>query len=342
MTVTHPQHAPIRPDWLALHQEEPLDPARPIIDAHTHLYDRPGHRYLLPEILADLASGHNVVATVYVQARARYRASGPEVMRPVGETEFANGIAAMCASGNYGPTRVCAAIIAAADLTMGADVGPVLDAHLRASSRLRGIRQTAAWDEDASMLNPAYRTSEDMLASEAFRAGFRELAARGLSFDAWMFFHQLPRLADLARAFPKVPIILNHCGGLLGVGPYAGRGDEVHAIWKDEMAQLARLPNLHVKIGGLGMRMIGLGLEARPTPATSEQLADAWRPWVHEIFELFSPDRCMFETNFPVDKSSGSYGTFWNAFKRLAEGASSSEKDALFYGTAARVYRPIF
>lgn len=338
-TISHPQHAQIRPDWLALHHEEPLEPARRIIDAHTHLYDRPGNRYLLPEMQADLSSGHHVIGTVHVQARSMYRACGPEELRPLGETEFANGIAAMSASGLYGPARICAGIVAYADLMRGADVGAILDAHMQASVRLRGIRQSLAWDPDSSLLNPAYATYEDMLVSDRFRAGFRQLAARNLSFDAWMFFHQLPRLRDLARDFPQVTIIVNHCGGVLGLNGYAGRQDEVFAQWRKNMECLAALPNVRVKLGGLGMRLSGFGLERRDRPASSDELATTWRPWIHESLALFGADRCMFESNFPVDKATCSYGVCWNAFKKLAAGASEEDLEDLFWRTAARTYR---
>lgn len=338
--VSHPQHAAIRPDWLALRVEEILDPAQPIVDPHHHLYDRPGNRYLFEDMLRDTAAGHDIRASVFVQARAMHRATGPEEMKPIGETEFANGMAAMAASGLYGPARFCAGIVSTADLLLGDGVAPVLDAHLAAApARFRGIRQTAAWDADASLLNPAYAVSEDMLASDAFRAGFVHLAPRGLSFDAWLFFHQLPRLADLARAFPETPIVVDHCGGILGIGPYQGRRDEVFARWSEGMCDLAACPNVMVKLGGLGMRMSGFGFDLLERPPSSADLAEAWRPWMEAAIEAFGTDRCMFESNFPVDKGSCSYALCWNAFKRIAEGAGQAEKDDLFWRSAARFYR---
>jgi predicted TIM-barrel fold metal-dependent hydrolase len=333
----------VREDWLAAQREEALDPGQLIVDPHHHLWNRAGWRYLLPDILADLRSGHDVCATVFVQARAMHRAEGPEAMQPVGETEFANGIAAMCASGFYGDVRVCAGIVGFADLRLGDAVRPVLEAHLAAAGgpagRFRGIRHIATWDPDPAMLNPAYTPAEDMMASPAFRAGFAHLAPLGLSFDAWLYFHQIPRLVDLARAFPATPIVLNHCGGVLGIGRYAGKRDEVFAEWSRHIADLASCPNVMVKLGGLGMRLPGFGFEAGATAPSSATLADAWRPWMERCIEAFGTSRCMFESNFPVDKGSYGYAVGWNAMKRIAGGASEQEKADLFWRSAARFYR---
>jgi predicted TIM-barrel fold metal-dependent hydrolase len=339
-TANHPQHAAIRPAWLASHSEDVIDPGQPIVDAHHHLYDRPGIRYLFHDMLEDVDDGHDIRATVFVQARAMHRAGGPEEMKPVGETEFANGMAAMSASGIFGRTRLCAGIVSGADLTLGAAARRVLEAHIAAApARFRGIRHTAAWDADSSLLNPAYKVSEDLLATPEFRAGFGQLAPLGLSFDAWLFFHQLPRLTDLARAFPETPIVLNHCGGILGIGPYAGAGNEVYTRWKAGLRDLAACPNVTIKLGGLGMRMCGFGFDALDAPAPSARLAEAWRPWMETAIGLFGANRCMFESNFPVDKCAFSYGVGWNAMKRVCEGASREEKDDLFWRSAARFYR---
>ncbi|MGX9962072.1 amidohydrolase family protein [Roseomonas sp. F4] len=330
----------VREDWLAARKEEILDPGQLIIDPHHHLWDRPGWRYLLDEMLADIRSGHDVRATVFIQARAMHRADGPVEMQPVGETEFANGVAAMCASGGYGDVRVCAGIVGFADLRLGAAVRPVLEAHIRAGGdRFRGIRHIATWDPDPAMLNPAYQPAEDMLDSPEFRAGFAQLAPLGLSYDAWMFFPQIPRLTALARAFPGTPIVLDHCGGILGIGRYAGKRDEVFAEWSRHMRDLATCPNVMVKLGGLGMRQPGFGFEAGAIAPSSTQLAEAWRPWMEACIESFGTDRCMFESNFPVDKGGFGYAAGWNAFKRLAQGASAEAKADLFWRSAARFYR---
>ncbi len=340
-TAAHQHQIPVRAAWLATTREEALDPGQPIIDPHHHLWERPGWRYLLDELLADLRTGHDVRATVYVQsARSLLRADGPPAMRAVNETEFANGVAAMCASGTYGGVRACAAIVGAADLRLGDAVRPVLEAHLRAGGeRFRGIRHIATWDPDPTMLNPAYAPAEDMLDSPGFRAGFAHLGALGLSFDAWLYFHQIPRLVALARAFPATPIVLDHCGGILGIGRYAGQRDAVFATWYGHMRDLAACPNVMVKLGGLGMRLPGFGFEQRAQAPSSVVLAEAWRPWMERCIELFGPSRCMFESNFPVDKGSYAYAIGWNAMKRIAAGASAEEKADLFWRSAARFYR---
>jgi L-fuconolactonase len=333
-------YLPVRQEWLDQWREEILEPDLPIVDPHHHLWDRPGWRYLLDELLADLNSGHNVVATVFVQCRAMHRADGPEELRPVGETEFVNGVAAMSASGGYGPARVCGGIVGHADLRLGARVHDVLEAHLRAGGgRFRGIRHIAAWDADPITLNPANPAPPGLLADAAVREGFARLAPLGLSFDAWLFHPQVPELTALARAFPDTPIVLNHVGGPLGIGVYAGKRDAVFGAWRAAIRDLAGCPNVHVKLGGMGMRINGFGFERAPAPPSSEDLAAAWRPYVETCVEAFGAERCMFESNFPVDKGSYPYAAYWNAAKRLARGASADEKADLFSQTAARFYR---
>ncbi len=333
-------YLPVRQEWLDRWHEEILEPALPIVDPHHHLWDRPGWRYLLDELLADVNSGHNVVATVFVQCRSMHRADGPEEMKPIGETEFVNGVAAMSASGQYGPARLCAGIVSYADLRLGARVREVLEAHVRAGNgRFRGIRHIVAWDADATTLNPNNPAPPHLLLDRTFREGFAQLAPAGLTFEAWLYHPQIPELTDLARAFPGTNIVLNHVGGPLGIGAYAGKRDEVFAAWRGAIRELAACPNVYVKVGGLGMRINGFGFEGQPTPPTSRQLADAWRPYVDVCLEAFGANRCMFESNFPVDKGSYPYAAYWNACKLLTRGASADDKTALFSGTAARFYR---
>jgi L-fuconolactonase len=327
---------PIRPQWLALVKEEILDPARPIVDAHHHLWNRPTIRYLLPELLGDLSSGHNVVATVYLEASAGYRADGPEHLRPVGETEFAAGIAA--ASPTAGP-KVNAGIVGFMDFTQDpALIDEALAAHqLAGSGRFRGVRGHGAWD--ASGLGFGARPQvQGLLLSERFRAGFARLAGRGLSYDAWQYHTQLGELADLARAFPATTIIVNHLGAPLGAGPYAGRGDEVFAIWKQGIRELAASPNVFMKLGGMGTSLAALGFDKGALPPTSDEIAATMKPWVETCIDSFGAARCMFESNFPPDKQSFSYPVLWNAYKKLARGASEAEKTDLFSGTAIRAY----
>jgi L-fuconolactonase len=326
--------------------EEVLEPELPICDPHHHLWDRHGDRYLLHELLADTGQAdaqgrrHDVRSTVYVECASMYRSDGPEALRPVGETEFVNGMAAMSASGGYGPTRACAGIVGLADLGLGATVRPVLEAHLAAArGRFRGIRHAAGWHASAQIRNSHTEPIEHLLLDAHFREGFAQLAPLGLSFDAWLYHPQITELTDLARAFPDTTIVLDHVGGPLGIGPYAGQADAVYADWKRDIDELARCPNVVVKLGGLAMPINGFGWHKREPRPGSQQLADATARYVLHTIERFGPQRCMFESNFPVDKVSCSYLVLWNSFKRLAAGFSPSEKAALFHDTAARVYR---
>ena len=328
-------------DWLAQVREDAIEPDLPVCDPHHHLW---GHReaqvqqrYLLDDILGDLRSGHAIVSTVFVEARAMYRADGPEEMRPVGEAEFANGVAAMAASGLYGGTRIAAGIVGHARLQQGSRVKGVLEALIAAApARFRGIRCTGAWDPDPRI---ARAKAPGLYLDATFREGFAELAPLGLSFDLACRYHQIPECADLAAAFPGTTIVLNHLGGITGIGAYAGRTDEIFADWRESMAALARRPNVFVKLGGLAMDYSGFGWHERPKPPTSEELASATRRYYETAIELFGPDRCMFESNFPVDKLSCSYAVVWNSFKRITAAYSAAERAKLFHDTAARVYR---
>jgi predicted TIM-barrel fold metal-dependent hydrolase len=331
-------------DWLALTQEQALEPELPICDPHHHFWDLrttriPYQRYLLHELLADVQGGHNVRSTVFIEARAMYRADGPEEMRPVGEVEFVQGLAAASASGLYGPTRAAAAIVGHANLNLGERVAPVLEA-LRVASpkRFRGIRHSVTWDPHPEVENTAAHPIKGQLLSEPFRAGARVLARMGLSLEAWLYFPQLPELADFARAVPDLTIILNHIGGLLRVGPYAGN-DEVLATWRRGIAAVAACPNVHVKLGGVGMPRTGFDWHARTTPIGSEELANSMAPLMSYCIEQFGPSRSMFESNFPVDKVSFSYTVMYNAFKRFSKGYAAAERAAMFHDTATRVYR---
>jgi len=332
-------------DWLALTSEPTLEPEIPICDPHHHFWDFrpervPHQRYLLHELAADINSGHNVRSTVFIEARSMYRSDGPEEMRPVGEVEFVQGLAAASASGLYGPSRAAAAIVGHANLNLGEQVEPVLEALQAASSnRFRGIRHSVTWDPHPEVANTAANNAQSMLASDRFRSGARVLSGMGLSLEGWMYFPQLPELAEFARAVPDLTIVLNHIGGLLRDGPYANRDDEVMATWRSGIAAVAACPNVNVKLGGIGMPRTGFDWHARAVPASSEELAEAMAPLMTYCIELFGPDRSMFESNFPVDKVSYSYNVMYNAFKHLSKGYSASERAAMFHDTAARVYR---
>jgi L-fuconolactonase len=316
-----------------------LEPDLPIIDPHHHLYGLPHPRYLIEEFSADLASGHNVLATVYVECSAMYRKTGPEALRPVGEAEYVAGLAAMSASGFYGSTRICAGFVGAADFTLGDKVDDVLDALAQASgNRLRGIRGNATWDADPTV-NTGTRpfAAKGLLLDSRFRDGVKRLAARNLVYDAWQYHPQMPEVASLADAIPSVPMVVNHCGGLLGISSYA-RADNF-ANWKALVTDVAKRPNVLMKLGGLSGPRCGFGYKTRTTPPTDQDLAKDWRPYIETCIELFGVERCMFESNFPPDKISGSYGTVWNAFKIIASGFSADEKKHLFSATAQRTYR---
>jgi len=337
-------HFTPRTDWLARHVEEILEPDLPIVDPHHHLVERPETgRYLLPELLADTNSGHNIIATVYLEWLSMYRASGPTEMKPVGEVEFANGVAAMAASGTYGKTKVCAGIVGLADLALGGAVEKVLEAQIAAGGgpggRFKGIRYISATDPDQAEWGSPVSRPPGMLMQPKVREGFARLAPLGLVFDSFMFHPQIGDLIDLARAFPETPIVLDHVGGAIGLGRYKGKRDEVFAEWSARIKELAACPNVHIKLGGLGMRVFGFDVHERPEPPSSETLAGLWQPYIETCIAAFGADRAMFESNFPVDKGSGSYQVFWNAFKRIAAGCSVSEKAALFAGTASKFYR---
>lgn len=334
-------HPPVpNPAWLARLREDVLDPALPIVDPHHHLWDRPGDRYFLDHLLADTeGGGHNVIATVFLQCAWAYRPDGPEELKPLGETEAVAAVAAE-SERRRTKTRACAGIVGHADLTLGARVEPVLQAHIEAAGgRFRGIRHVTARAEQftASILPPP---PARMMEDPRFREGFATLGALDLSFDAWLYHTQIGELTHLARAFPDIPIVLNHVGGPLGIGPYQGRRDEVFAAWRRDMKQLAATcPNVSVKLGGLGMLIAGFGFHEKPLPPSSGELSQAWRPYMESCIEDFGMGRCMFESNFPVDKAQCGYTALWNAFKRIAWDATASEKAALFHDNAARFYR---
>lgn len=333
---------PVRGDWLAQVQEAPLEPDLPIVDAHHHLWKLPHDTYLLDDFLADAdpaRGGHNVVASVFAECAAMYRPDGPAELRSVGEVEFANGIGAQAASGVFGATLACAAMFGSADLMLGERVGEVLDLHMaRAPERYRGIRPIVCADPHGA-LDPWPNAPAGMMESPAFRAGVRELESRNLSLDVWVFHHQLEEVAKLAAAAPGLAIILDHIGTPLGMGWYADRRDEVFAAWRAGLAELATRPNVLLKLGGLNMHFNGFDWHARARPPTSDELVAANGPYYATAIELFGPSRCMFESNFPMDKRACSYGVLWNAHKKMAAGFSADEKRAMFHDVAVRAYR---
>jgi L-fuconolactonase len=333
--------------------EEILEPELAICDSHHHLWDLPEggseflarmhikrRRFLLPEMLGNIQQGHDIVSTVFVDAGAFYRSDGSPELRPLGETEFVNGTAAMSASGRYGSSRVCAGIVGGADLTIGVCVEELLGAHVAAGGgRFRGVRQSATFDSTGAIPPNPFAPPPHLYLKPEFRQGFAVLRRFGLSFDAWLYHPQIPELIDLALAFPDQPIVLDHMGTPLGVGPYAGRRDEVFDVWRASICALARCPNVSVKLGGLGMVICGFEFEDREVPASSSELALAWKPYIETCIGAFGTERCMFESNFPVDEASTSYRTMWNAFKRITNACSAEDKRRMYHDVAQRIYR---
>ena len=316
--------------------EAPLEPGLPICDPHHHLWRRPDNPYLLDDFLRDASGGHRIVSSVAVECGAMYRETGPPELRPVGETEFLEGIAVESSRTDSG-TTVAAAIVAYADLALGDGVAAVLEAHLEASpGRLRGIRYSTMWDASDSFRSVP---RPGLLRNTAVRKGFARLQPLGLSFDAWLYHPQLSELVELARDFPETSIILDHIGGPLGLGPYEGRRDEVFRAWSADMAALSSCPNVVLKLGGVGSLRSGYDWHTREPRPGSAELAEAMRPCFEFCIEKFGAGRCMFESNFPVDRVSYSYVSVWNAFKIITRGCSEADRNTLFHDTAARVYR---
>jgi predicted TIM-barrel fold metal-dependent hydrolase len=341
-----------------------LEPDLPIIDPHHHLWFRPRAfldaleqqqhfmvqmllpmfrrhaRYLLDEFLVDIRAGHNIRATVYLEAHAMYRAAGPVALQSLGEVEFANGTAAMAASGLFGDVGICAGIVGSVDLRLGDAAREVLQAHIQAAGgRYKGIRAPGVvYDSDPAILG-AFGGVPHLMLDPQFRAGFQHLEPLGLSYDAWQLEYQLPDLINLARAFPYTQIIVNHTGGLMGVGKYSGRTQERFEHWRENIRSLSQCANVAMKLGGLGTPTCGFPSSSSSQPPDSAQLAQEWRPYIEPCIESFGVERCLFESNYPVDGATASYPVIWNAFKRIASGASPSEKAALFSETARRLYR---
>lgn len=324
-------------EWLALAKESPIDPELPICDSHHHLWDRPSDRYLLEGFLKDIAGGHNIIQSVFVECKANYRQNGAKEMHPIGETEFIQDITAQSGIGQYGKTRVAAGIVGYADLALGYSVKPVLEAHIKAGKgRFRGIRHTVAWNKNSgagsSLKGP------ELLLDPKFQEGLRCLQEYGLSFDVTIYHPQLMELVNLAQDFPNIPIILDHTGGPRGIGSHTGIHNEMFREWKNNIATLTSCSNIVVKLGGLGMPFCGFGWHEKNTPLSSVELANDMAPYFHWCIEHFGAERCMFESNFPVDKISYSYTVMWNAFKRLSRTFSAKERAALFHDTAVKVY----
>jgi len=322
--------------WADQIEEPVLDPELPICDAHHHLWPDTGHTgwpYTLPDLRTDTGSGHNVVRTVFLECRTQYRESGPEHLRPVGEVAFAANAAK---ESERSAGAEIAAIVGHADPTLGEAIEEVLEHEAEAGEgRFRGIRYITAQDPYPRLAMPASATMDD----PRYRAGVRRLGTLGYSYDCMVYHPQLPEVAELAGACPRTPIVVNHLGGILGVGPYRDRRGEVLSFWKEAMSRLARRPNVFLKLGGIGMPMMGFRWDKQPAPPDSATLARAWEDPIRFAIDAFGPERCLFESNFPVDMRGVGYLVLWNSFKRIVARCSPDEKRWLFHDTAAKVYR---
>ncbi|VTU45372.1 putative metal-dependent hydrolase of the TIM-barrel fold protein (plasmid) [Variovorax sp. SRS16] len=330
-------------DWHRRSLSEPaLDPELPIVDAHHHLYGvvTDGQHYRVEDLAQDLASGHRVIGTVYVEAfGSGWYPGGPPSRRSIGEVEMIVRESANPVRCEHGACQLAAAIVSNVDLTLGDEVAALLEAHVLAGQgRMRGVRHHATRDE-GWIGRFTHNAPRHLLADKHFRQGFAWLERSGLSFDALVFHTQLAELADLADAFPYTPIILNHVGTLIGVPEYGVSRATLLAEWERGLRALAARPNVSVKIGGMGMPLFGFGFENADKPANSGELAQAWQPFIEVCVDAFGPQRCMFEGNFPIDKQSCGYTELWNAFKLSTRGCSHDERSALFYRTACRAYR---
>lgn len=323
-------------------KDEPIqDPDLPIVDAHHHLHDKPGERYLLDDYLADANSGHRIIGTVYVETLAFARATGPELMRALGEVEFANGIGAIGASGHYGNCRVCAGIVGYADLRLGDEVGRLLDACMAvAPDRYRGIRQvTLEHPSDAYLRYVLRKPDTGILSHPNFEQGLGQVAKRDLVFDTCIFYNQIPEISRYADRFPNLRVVLNHIGFPINIDLRPDEYQEMLATWKSNLANLAKRENVAVKIGGLGMPWMGFEFEKRKDVVSSEELARAWRPLIETTVEIFGTKRAMMESNMPLDGRTCGFVPLWNALKLSVSGASASEKADLFHRTAIDTYR---
>jgi predicted TIM-barrel fold metal-dependent hydrolase len=325
----------VREAWLKLTTEPVIDPDLCICDPHHHLWYQTENLYELEDLCQDIAGGHRIVQTVFVESRKMLKKTVPPAMQPVGETEFVREVAFRAAS--QSTIKVASGIVGFADLTLGAAVEPVLESHIEAGQgRFCGVRYTSTWNASPEIKSSS---GQGILADSNFRKGFACLKKYGLSFDAWLYHPQLMELVDLARTYPDIPIILDHIGGPLGIGPYKNRRQEEFLEWKRNIGILSTCENVIAKLGGLGMELCGFGWDKLAAPPGSSDLMKAFSPYFIECIERFGVDRCMFESNFPVDKRSYSYTILWNAFKRITKDFSISERHALFYDTAIRVYR---
>jgi predicted TIM-barrel fold metal-dependent hydrolase len=324
-------------EWLSQHTEDILDPDREIVDPHHHLWHQEATLYDLDDLWGDTGGGHNITQTVFVECGSSYRDTGPDHLKPVGETEYVAERAKRSAS--TGGKATISGIVARADLDHN-NLDETLDAHAEAGGDLfKGIRHAGAHAHHPEILSIPGGAPDDLYERPAFRQGVAGLGERGLTYDTWHYHYQNKAFLDLAKAVPDTTMILDHFGTPLGVGPYEEKREEIFAAWKDDVAAIAECPNVVAKIGGLAMPDNGFGWNTRATPPSSDEFAEAQSRYYLHMIACFGPERCMFESNFPVDRLSISYPILWNGLKKIANGFSDAEKDQMFSGTAKRVYR---
>ena len=344
MNTNKSPHLPVRQEWLNQHIEDPILPNFPIIDPHHHLWDVGFGRYYIEELLEDInSSGHNIEATVYIMSSSNtkiYAKDGLEEFKPLTEIEFATSEGKRADLIPDNKVKVNASIVGSVDLTFGSKLEPVLEKAINISEgRLKGIRMLLASHIDPRISSGAVKSDLGLMLHPNFIDGAKCIQNADLSLDFWIYHTQLNEMEKIARALPDLTIILNHVGGPIHLGEYEGKQAVTHREWRSAMIRLSRIPNINVKLGGLGMAVNGAKFHNDKIPPNSVQLSDVWKPWIYETIDMFGFDRCMFESNFPVDKGSCSYGTLWNAFKILATDMSDDEKNKLFSKNAARIYK---
>jgi len=344
MNTNKSPHLPVRQEWLNQHIEDPILPNFPIIDPHHHLWDVGFGRYYIEELLEDInSSGHNIEATVYIMSSSNtkiYAKDGLKEFKPLTEIEFATSEGKRADLIPDNKVKVNASIVGSVDLTFGSKLEPVLEKAINISEgRLKGIRMLLASHSDPRISSGAVKSDLGLMLHPNFIDGAKCIQNADLSLDFWIYHTQLNEMEKIARALPDLTIILNHVGGPIHLGEYEGKQAVTHREWRSAMIRLSRIPNINVKLGGLGMAVNGAKFHNDKIPPNSVQLSDVWKPWIYETIDMFGFDRCMFESNFPVDKGSCSYGALWNAFKILATDMSDDEKNKLFSKNAARIYK---
>ena len=344
MNTNKSPHLPVRQEWLNQHIEDPISPNIPIIDPHHHLWDVGFGRYYIEELLEDInSSGHNILSTVYIMSSSNtkiYSKDGLEEFKPLTEIEFATSEGKRADLIPNNRVKVNASIVGSVDLTYGNKLQPVLEKAVNISEgRLKGIRMLLASHTDPRISSGAVKSDLGLMLHPNFIDGAKCVQDANLSLDFWIYHTQLNEMEKIARALPDLTIILNHIGGPIHIGEYEGKQAATHREWRSAMMRLSRIPNINVKLGGLGMAVNGAKFHNSKFPPNSVQLSDVWKPWIYETIDMFGFDRCMFESNFPVDKGSCSYGALWNAFKILAKDMSDDEINKLFSKNAAKIYK---